>query len=401
MLFACSFVPAEASDAPPGDAAVTQTASPASTPDDTGAMDACTHVASANSVAVQPKGVSIPDLAGRVTDTTGIVTDACKTELTNRLAKLENTTGVQLAVLLVDSTGQQSIEQYATAVFEKWKLGQQNVDNGVLLVAALKDRRVRIEVGYGLEGAIPDVVAADIIRTRIVPAFRSGNVEHGISDAVGALAQHFEVQTQEIVEREARASKARPAPPKPVAPVFWIVLVLASVLFGAVARWRKLGWKVFVPVAYLASAVVLIVGLPSGTLGDAADIGTPLLGLLLPMVCGVAPTLLGIALVRSARVRIWTACIAAALCVCVAIGHAMGYSAGHVIGFVLSVLVLGALLIGKIGETFGFWARSPRRSSSGFGWLSDIGSGSSGSDSSDRFSGAGGKSGGGGASGSW
>jgi uncharacterized protein len=377
-------------------------ASQASAPLVASATDACSHIVGADAASIPQASAGVPDLAGRVTDTTGIVSAACKDDLTRRLASLEKSTGVQLAVLLVETTGQQSIEQYATAVFDKWKLGQQNIDNGVLLVAALKDHRVRIEVGYGLEGTIPDVLAADIIRTRIVPAFRSGHFERGISDAVNALSQHFEVMTQEILAQQARAEQLKPPAPKPVSPVFWVLLALANVAFGVVAAWRKLSWKIFLPGSYVASSVVLIVGLPRGTV-DAGSPGWTLgFALMLPVLSGVAPMLLGIGLVRSPRVRIWAAAIAGALGVCIAIGHEMGYSVGQVLGAIGSAIAVVGLIVTKVGDAFGVWGkRSSSKSSSWFGWLGNSGSGSSGGGSSDRFSGGGGKSGGGGASDSW
>lgn len=153
--------------------------------------DACTQADAAPLAATVLSADSIPHPKGRVTDLTGALSDVCKADLTRRLAALEQQTGDQLAVLLVPSTGDVSIEQYATQIFEQWKLGQKKTDNGILLVAALHDQHVRIEVGYGLEGTIPDVIAGRIIRERIVPAFRENNFEAGISAAVDSLTQRL------------------------------------------------------------------------------------------------------------------------------------------------------------------------------------------------------------------
>jgi uncharacterized protein len=153
--------------------------------------DACTQADTAPLAATVLSADSIPHPKGRVTDLTGALSDVCKADLTRRLAALEQQTGDQLAVLLVPSTGDVSIEQYATQIFEQWKLGQKKTDNGILLVAALHDHHVRIEVGYGLEGTIPDVIAGRIIRERIVPAFRENNFEAGISAAVDSLTQRL------------------------------------------------------------------------------------------------------------------------------------------------------------------------------------------------------------------
>jgi len=132
--------------------------------------------------------VAIPELRERVTDTTGTLTAADKAQLEAPLAALEAQKGAQIAILVVPSTGAETIEQYAVRAFEQWKLGRAGVDDGVLLVVAKDDRTVRIEVGYGLEGAIPDVSAHRIIQEYLVPRFRSGDFAGGLQAAVGALA---------------------------------------------------------------------------------------------------------------------------------------------------------------------------------------------------------------------
>lgn len=372
--------------------------SPASSPAVTTETKVCSHVAAPDATAHLKTPSGVPDLAGRITDTTGVITDACSSALTSRLADLESTTGVQLAVLLVGSTGEQTIEEYAAAVFEKWKLGQGTKDNGVLLVAALGDRHVRIEIGYGLEGSIPDVVAADVIRERIVPAFRSRGFERGISDAVGDLSQRLEDETEEIVRR-AQAVQAERAlrPRNPDSPVFWLALLLANVVFGAVVAWRRVTWKIFLPMSYLGSSAALIFGLPAGALNGGDPGGTLLAALMLPILSGVMPCGLGFGLVRSSRLRIWAASIAAVTVLLLAIGLAMGFSIGDVLGAICMVVLIVARFSGA-SDFGGNSTSSQSRSSSSSGWSSNSGSSSR---SSGRFSGGGGKSGGGGASGGW
>ncbi|GAP65006.1 beta-propeller domain-containing protein, methanol dehydrogenase [Mizugakiibacter sediminis] len=132
---------------------------------------------------------AIPPLQTRVTDTTGTLTAGQAQDLERRLAALEQRKGAQLAVLIVPSTQPDTIEDYAVRVFDQWKLGRKNIDDGALLIVAKDDRRVRIEVAYGLEGAIPDAAAARIIREYIAPRFRQGDYYGGISDAVDALTK--------------------------------------------------------------------------------------------------------------------------------------------------------------------------------------------------------------------
>lgn len=124
--------------------------------------------------------VAVPPLSSRVTDLTGALTASQQAALEERLAAFEKRKGSQLAVLLVPTTQPEAIEQYAIRVAEQWKVGRKGVDDGAILVVALKDRAVRIEVGYGLEGVLPDVIAKRIVEESIVPRFRNGDFFGGI-----------------------------------------------------------------------------------------------------------------------------------------------------------------------------------------------------------------------------
>jgi uncharacterized protein len=132
---------------------------------------------------------AVPKLARHVTDLTGTLTTAQVDQLDAQLVALEKAKGAQLVVLMIGSTGGQDIESYSLAVAEANKVGRKGIDDGVLLLIAKDDRRVRIEVGYGLEGAIPDAATARITREYIAPKFRGNDYFGGITDAVGALTQ--------------------------------------------------------------------------------------------------------------------------------------------------------------------------------------------------------------------
>jgi uncharacterized protein len=132
---------------------------------------------------------TIPALSARVTDLTGTLDAQQKQTLEGELAALEQRKGAQIAVLLVPTTEPEDIAQYSIRVFDQWKLGRKNIDDGVLLIVAKNDRRVRIEVARGLEAAIPDAAAARIIREYITPRFRAGDYFGGIHDATGALTK--------------------------------------------------------------------------------------------------------------------------------------------------------------------------------------------------------------------
>lgn len=130
---------------------------------------------------------TVPKLVRHVTDLTGTLTSQQIDQLDAQLANLEKQKGAQLVVLMVGSTQPDDIEDYSLRVAEANKLGRKGVDDGVLLFIAKNDRQVRIEVGHGLEGAIPDAAAARIVREYLAPKFRNNDYFGGIGDAVGAL----------------------------------------------------------------------------------------------------------------------------------------------------------------------------------------------------------------------
>jgi uncharacterized protein len=124
---------------------------------------------------------------GRVTDRTGTLTRDQIYALEKKLSAFEKETTNQIAVLLIPSLEGDSLEDYSIRLAEKWKIGQQGRNNGVILLVVKNDRKLRIEVGYGLEGALPDALAGTIIRNEIGPRFREGQFYQGIDAGVNAL----------------------------------------------------------------------------------------------------------------------------------------------------------------------------------------------------------------------
>jgi len=129
----------------------------------------------------------VPALSGRVVDQAGILTSAEESRLTARLKDLEDKSSIQLVVVTLSSLRGSPIEEWALMLGRSWGIGQKGEDNGALLIVAPNDRELRIEVGYGLEGTLPDATADAIIRNVIVPRFKSGDMADGISDGVGAI----------------------------------------------------------------------------------------------------------------------------------------------------------------------------------------------------------------------
>jgi len=131
--------------------------------------------------------VAVPPLTGRVVDLTATLTPDQAAALEQKLKDFETRKGSQLAVLIVPTTQPETIEQYSLRVAELWKLGRKKVDDGVLLIVAKNDRKLRIEVGYGLEGALNDATSKRIIDEIITPKFRSGDFAGGISDGADRI----------------------------------------------------------------------------------------------------------------------------------------------------------------------------------------------------------------------
>ena len=133
----------------------------------------------------------MPALSGRVVDQAGILTSAQESRLTAKLKGLEDKTSIQLVVVTLSSLRGSPIEEWGLTLGRSWGIGQKGEDNGALLIVAPNDRELRIEVGYGLEGTLPDATADAIIRNVIVPRFKSGAMADGISDGVDAIIAVF------------------------------------------------------------------------------------------------------------------------------------------------------------------------------------------------------------------
>ena len=177
--------------------------------------------------------VAVPPLKARVTDLSGTLGAEQRGALEQTLATFEASKGAQIAVLLVPTTRPETIEQFAVRVQESWKLGRKGVDDGLLLVVAREERRVRFEVGYGLEGILPDALAKRIIDEEIVPRFKQGDFYGGIRAGV-QRAMH-------VIEGESLPAPRTKAPPSGdyldwVIPGLIAVLVFAGILRAIFGR---------------------------------------------------------------------------------------------------------------------------------------------------------------------
>ncbi len=133
-------------------------------------------------------GLEVPYLSGRVNDQAGLFDETAENALEEKLRALEEETGAQVAVLTVATLDGDPIEDYSLRVVETWKLGREGVDDGVLILVARDDRRMRIEVGYGLEGALTDAQSGRIIDGIMTPKFRAGDYAGGVDSAVDVIS---------------------------------------------------------------------------------------------------------------------------------------------------------------------------------------------------------------------
>ena len=131
--------------------------------------------------------VALPTLTERVTDLTGTLSAGDKASLTASLTALEKDKGAQIAIVMLPTTQPEAIEQFSIRLAEAWKIGRKGVDDGVIIIVAKNDRKMRIEVGYGLEGAIPDAIAKRIVAEQMGPRFREGDFAGGLKAAVATL----------------------------------------------------------------------------------------------------------------------------------------------------------------------------------------------------------------------
>jgi uncharacterized protein len=156
-----------------------------------------------------------PAAGHRVVDESHVLSAAEVHQLADKLKNIEDTTGAQIAVLTVPSAGDEGIAPFANRVFVAWGLGHKGVDNGVLIVLASKDRRVRIEVGRGLEGDIPDVIAKRITADTMGPHFKAGRFAEGFNAGVDALASHIGAKPGAPTPASTTESVSDAPPPPP------------------------------------------------------------------------------------------------------------------------------------------------------------------------------------------
>jgi uncharacterized protein len=299
-----------------------------------------------------PVSAAFPTPQKYVSDNAEVISAPVRQAINGTLRSLETDTTVEVAVVTVQSLDGMTVEDYANQLFKEWGIGKKGADNGVLVLVAPSERKVRLEVGYGLEPILPDGLAGEVIRTRFTPAFKDGDYSGGINAGVDRIAEI--IRARHIVtpdERKALAAAAEDRPPALLTiPFFGVFIGVGGFMLGA-----GFASKTFFPLMF------------GGLFG-----GLPFLMTLIPFFNAWPTVQLAIALVAGV----------------------LGYKRG------------GSAFV--VAETSAPRHRSRRHGGSGWTWGtgssgSGGSSGSSSSSSSSSSSGSygGGSSGGGGASGSW
>jgi uncharacterized protein len=209
--------------------------------------------------------VAVPPLSGRVVDQTGTLSSGDIASLTQTLRDLQIRKGSQIAVLIVPTTDQESIEQFSIRVAEAWKIGRKKIDDGALLVVAKNDRHLRIEVGYGLEGALTDATTKRIIDEDITPKFKSGDFAGGISTGVNRMIRVIDGEKLPASEPEHWRSPGLlnsidPLNPFVIVGVFIVGGILRTTLgrlFGSVATGGFVGLLAWLFVGSIAVAAIV------------------------------------------------------------------------------------------------------------------------------------------------
>lgn len=209
--------------------------------------------------------VEVPYLTGRVTDNAEILSPEARERLTRKLQAHEERSGNQVVVLTVPTLGGAAPEEYALAVFAGWKLGQKGRNNGVLVLIAPRERRMRIEVGYGLEAVLPDILAGRIVRDRMTPRFTAGDYDGGVEDGVEAVIgvlERGELPVEAVGGRP--AAPATKGPAMPLVPRILVGLFVFSIigLFTVVGVITpRMGWFLyFFLIPFWAVFPMIVVG---------------------------------------------------------------------------------------------------------------------------------------------
>jgi uncharacterized protein len=207
--------------------------------------------------------LNFPSLSGRVVDQANIIQTTTRIAIDQKLAELETKSGIQLVVVTVTSLEGQEIEPFANELFRSWKLGEKVKNNGVLLLVAPNERRVRIEVGYGLEGTLTDALSKVIIANAITPRFKAGDFSGGISRGVDDIITVLTTDASEWQQRPQLRLDAQ----QTADPTNWILigaLIILGILLGVSPGFRWFFLNVVLNIVFSAGGSSSSSGSSSG-----------------------------------------------------------------------------------------------------------------------------------------
>lgn len=189
--------------------------------------------------------INFPKPSGYVVDAANIIEDSAQAALEKKLSDFEKQTFVEISVATVPSLEGESVEIYAVQLFKEWGIGKKGKNNGVLLLVAPTERKMRIEVGYGLEGVLPDGLCGDIIREQLRPAFKEGRFEDGIADAADRMMKILQGDSEAAVYRSDADESYQDLPAWGAILFFSVFVGLGFFMFGAGLR-----SKTFFPIVW-------------------------------------------------------------------------------------------------------------------------------------------------------
>ncbi|MET0546291.1 MAG: TPM domain-containing protein [Caulobacterales bacterium] len=193
---------------------------------------------------------TFPPLTGRVVDGANVLSAQTETALTTKLADLETKTHHQLVIVTLKDLQGYDIAEYGYQLGRAWEVGRKGVNDGVLLIVAPQDRKVRIEVGYGLEPILTDALSNVILQERVLPKFRNGDIEGGIVDGADAIATQLSLDPTEAEQKVQAAARSAEQPEAHAIPVWVIFLIVGWIILssrrgGGWRLARALPWMIF------------------------------------------------------------------------------------------------------------------------------------------------------------
>jgi uncharacterized protein len=184
---------------------------------------------------------TFPALTGRVVDDAHVLSPATVADLTGKLANLEARTGRQLVVVTIGDLQGYEIEDYGYQLGRAWGIGQKGQNNGVLFIVAPKDHKVRIEVGYGLEPILTDALSSVIIQSQVLPAFRNGDIDGGVTAGTDAIINQLSLDAPAAQAQAAAAAQQTEPHGSPIG-AFFVLFIVVLVFFSLFRSRGGLGW---------------------------------------------------------------------------------------------------------------------------------------------------------------